>query len=196
MDVLRPAKLLAAVSAVAPPVLTYLICSVPRRSASLHRSLIKPQPHLRAHPWWRKSISSILFENQKKKVPENRYLFLLELPSRFEPDLVLTIDVLLSKTFPLLRHAAPLRCSRISYAPLLGPRLPCIARFLLRRLCPAERPRVCIGVSICPGAGAYQKKYLRTFVGGISFGAPNQSRTDDLILTMDALCQLSYGSRY
>lgn len=93
----------------------------------------------------------------------------MELPSRFEPDLILTMNALLSKNFALLRHAAPLRCSRISYAPLLGPRLPCIARFLLRRLCLAERLTLRIEVSICTRARSSKKKYLRTFVGGISF---------------------------
>ena len=119
-------------------------------------------------------------------------LILLELPIRVEPDLILTMNALLSKTFPILRHAALLRCSRISYAPLLGSRLPCIARFLLRRLCPAERFTLRIEVSICIRARSTQKEIPPDFRRRYFFLELPIRVEPDLILTMNALLSKTF----
>ena len=54
------------------------------------------------------------------------------------------MDALLSKTFALLRQASRLWYSRITYAPFLGVRFPCIARFLIRMLCWQSATIICI----------------------------------------------------
>ena len=41
----------------------------------------------------------------------------------------------------------------------------------------------------------FKKLYILYFIILLDYGAPNQIRTDDPILTMDVLYQLSYGSR-
>ncbi len=130
-------KLRLALSSFAPAVLTYLICSAPRSSASAQCSFFTSH----ALPAER---------NHARLVPArvNAGLDAIKITSEYiggdfywspqpESDLTssLIMDALLVKNFALLYHPSLLRCSHISYAPLLVALLPRNVCFLLRMLC-------------------------------------------------------------
>ncbi len=116
----------------------------------------------------------------------NGYSFKTSLPS----------DVLLSKTFPLLRQASLFRCSHIFICSAPHHSLSLYSLLFASQALPGRARTHYESRSVLNRVKAPQKEIPSTLSKVFLFGAPNRNRTDDLILTMDALCQLSYGSIY
>jgi hypothetical protein len=73
---------------------------------------------------------------------------------------------------------------------------PLLYRLSYRAILRGQKPDARRLSIICYLSANLEVSSLWSLASGLCYGASNQDRTGDLILTMDALCRLSYGSKW